>query len=443
MGFVPNTPESLMGRSDSKNPETTCRGITGSGRPCRRPLASSPGASPNASPAKGKHLRVDDPGNPDAYCHQHRDQASLSAQSSPGPRPNNQPILEDPRESVETLMDRLGIVEQQQQQQQRPNHRPQSSQHGRPSHSGNEKYDEPAETRPHRRYTKPRLLFGYLCCFRIPIVEEGRPSRPAAMPVQSEPTSHAPASNQYLQPPGSSAGGRPSLSSAPAKMSSAASTKSQTSQYLSLIPPNTSPEVASHLMAEMAKPISKNDEAGYIYIFWLTPESESADEPAEAARELLAPPSRGGRPRRASDALESYAMKRSPTVGGNTSRSIGGNNNNNKKTILLKIGRANNVQRRLNEWKRQCGFNISLIRYYPYVPTAAPTEVRKMPHSHKVERLIHIELEGLGMRVTDKGNCESCGRAHKEWFEVEASRKGIELVDEVVRRWSDWDETRV
>ncbi|KAK7966206.1 uncharacterized protein PG986_000483 [Apiospora aurea] len=445
MPFIPNTPESLIGRSDSKNPETTCRGITGSGRPCRRPLASSPSASPNASPAKGKHLRVDDPGNPDAYCHQHRDQASLSAKSSPGPRMNDTPILEDPRESVETLMDRLGIVEQQQNQS-RPSHRPQSCQHGRPSHSGNEKYEDhssaPAQSRPHRRPTRPRLLFGYLCCFRIPIVEEDRPSRPAPMPVQHEPASHAgdrPPSNQHLQPP-SSAHGRPSLSSAPAKMSSGASTKShksQTSQYLSLIPPNTSPEVASHLMAEMAKPISKTDEAGYIYIFWLTPESESADEPAEAARSMLAPPS-SGRPRRASDALENFAIKRSPTAGATSSRSP-----SDKKTILLKIGRANNVQRRLNEWKRQCGFNISLIRYYPYVPSDAPTTVRKMPHSHKVERLIHIELEGLGMRVSDKGNCESCGRAHKEWFEVEASRKGIELVDEVVRRWSDWDETRV
>ncbi|KAK8041093.1 hypothetical protein PG994_014100 [Apiospora phragmitis] len=445
MPFIPNTPESLIGRSDSKNPETTCRGITGSGRPCRRPLASSSGASPNASPAKGgrqNHLRVDDPGNPDAYCHQHRDQASLSAKSSPGPKMNNTPILEDPRESVETLMDRLGIVEQQQNQS-RPSHRPHSSQQGRPgSHSGNEKieqpYSTPAQSCPHRRPTRPRLLFGYLCCFRIPIVEEDRPSRPSAMPVQPEHTSHAPdrpSSNQHLRPP-SSAAGRPSLSSAPAKMSSAASTKSQTSQYLSLIPPNTSPQVASHLMAEMAKPISQTDEAGYIYIFWLTPESEPAEEPAEAARSLLAPPS-SGRQRRTSDAMENFAIKRSPTVGASSSRSP-----SDKKTILLKIGRANNVQRRLNEWKRQCGFNISLIRYYPYVSSDSNSEPRKMPHSHKVERLIHIELEGLGMRVSDKGNCESCGRAHKEWFEVEANRKGIELVDEVVRRWSDWDEAR-
>ncbi|KAK8031955.1 hypothetical protein PG990_001689 [Apiospora arundinis] len=473
MGFIPNTPESLIGRSDSKNPETTCRGITGSGRPCRRPLASSPAPSPNASPngkgSRQNHLRVDDPSNPELYCHQHREQALASAKSSPGPRMGNTPILEDPRESVETLMDRLGIVEQQQQQpQSRKDHRRPSSHsqrptshasHGQrpPSHGqaapygGNEKIEQhdpaPFQSRPSRRHTRPRLLFGYCCCFRIPIVEDEQPSRPAPRPVQyyeSESISHAPerptSNHQYLRPssavrpsssarPSSAAAARPSLAaSAPAQVNS---TGSETSQYLSLIPASASPETASHLMAEMAKPISKTDEAGYIYIFWLTPESEQADEPAEAARSLLAPPT-AGRQRRTSDVLESYATKRSPAAGAT----------NKNKTILLKIGRANNVQRRLNEWKRQCGFNISLIRYYPYVSSNAPSEPRKMPHSHKVERLIHIELEGLGMRVSDKGNCESCGRAHKEWFEVDANRKGIEMVDEVVRRWSDWDEAR-
>jgi len=33
-----------------------------------------------------------------------------------------------------------------------------------------------------------------------------------------------------------------------------------------------------------------------------------------------------------------------------------------------------------------------------------------------------------------------CGREHKEWFEVEASREGVRGVDEVVRRWVGWGE---
>jgi hypothetical protein len=113
-----------------------------------------------------------------------------------------------------------------------------------------------------------------------------------------------------------------------------------------------------------------------------------------------------------------------------------------KKKILLKIGRATNVQRRLNEWQRQCGYNLSLIRYYPYIPSSSPGgEVeRKVPHSHKVERLVHIELIGRGLRVADREKCEACGREHREWFEVEASRSAVADVDDVVRRWSDWDE---
>jgi len=123
-------------------------------------------------------------------------------------------------------------------------------------------------------------------------------------------------------------------------------------------------------------------------------------------------------------------------------------------TILLKIGRANNVHRRMNEWSRQCGYRLSLVRYYPYVPsTPSPTPspqtspaqsrrhssaggVRKVPHAMRVERLIHLELGE--QRVVKK--CEACGKDHREWFEVEASKEGVRKVDEVVKRWVDWAE---
>ena len=61
-----------------------------------------------------------------------------------------------------------------------------------------------------------------------------------------------------------------------------------------------------------------------------------------------------------------------------------------------------------------------------------------MPHAHRVERLIHLEL--ADKRVTH--NCEACGKEHREWFEVEASREGVRGVDEVVRRWVAWAEER-
>jgi hypothetical protein len=66
----------------------------------------------------------------------------------------------------------------------------------------------------------------------------------------------------------------------------------------------------------------------------------------------------------------------------------------------------------------------------------ASSGVRKVPHAHRVERLIHIEL--AEQRVMKK--CDSCGSNHREWFEVEASREGVKRVDEVVKRWVDWAE---
>ncbi|KAL8881603.1 MAG: hypothetical protein Q9192_007763, partial [Flavoplaca navasiana] len=61
---------------------------------------------------------------------------------------------------------------------------------------------------------------------------------------------------------------------------------------------------------------------------------------------------------------------------------------------------------------------------------------RKVPHAHKVERLIHIEL--ADKRV--KRNCETCRKEHREWFEVKGDREGVKAVDEVVRRWVRWGE---
>ncbi|KAI0157787.1 DUF1766-domain-containing protein [Xylariaceae sp. FL1272] len=398
MPFIPNTPESLVGRSDSKNPATTCRGITSGGRACRRPLAASPGASPATSPfasrSRVNQLRVDDPRNPELYCWQHKDQAASTARSSPGPQSRTK-LSRVRQESLDSLIGRLGIVEAEQTKAQR------------------------------RRRVEKKATF--CCCFTMPIYEEERPARPKPRPVQNtsnKPTSAKMPSSHHLAPYSTSQ--RPSL--AASKHSSVQSTVSQTSQYLSLIPNTVHPETMANLLKELAKPVSLQDEPGYIYIFWLTPESDPSPPPTAAARNLLAPPSRPDmRQRRTSDVLQSFAAQ------SNQAGTSG-------KTVLLKIGRASNVQRRLNEWQRQCGYNVSLIRYYPYVSSSQPSTPRKMPHSHKVERLVHIELEGHGLRVNHKVSCDACGRNHREWFEVEATRAGINTVDEIVKRWSDWDE---
>lgn len=261
---------------------------------------------------------------------------------------------------------------------------------------------------------------------------------------------------------------RPPATATPTQHRTAFST-SQTGQLLSLIPQHLSPQTTSALLAELSKPISAADEAGYIYIFWLTPQDREG--PGEGtARSLLSAPSAptassaSGRPRggerRISDLMTEYSFD------GDESELEAGKAKAKKKTIMLKIGRANNVTRRMNEWQRQCGYALNLVRWYPYVPSsssAAPSPqrsgpssslypdlsrpstarrdsgvVRKVPCVKRVERLVHLELQGQQV----KRRCAACGKEHREWFEVEASQMGVRRVDECVRRWVGWAERR-
>jgi hypothetical protein len=237
-----------------------------------------------------------------------------------------------------------------------------------------------------------------------------------------------------------------------------------TNNLLSLIPPNTSPPTASALLAELTKPISPYDEEGYIYIFWLTPQSKSA--PSETTvRSLLTPsPARPRYARRISDVMTEFSFDgnndlEAPRGGGQKGAGAG------MRTIMLKIGRANNVTRRMNEWQRQCGYALNLVRWYPYVsssntPSPSPKRqspgslypdlsrppltsgrrssdaVHKVPNVKRVERLIHLELAENQV----KRRCTACGKEHREWFEVEASQAGVKAVDETVRRWVGWAE---
>ncbi|KAF4785787.1 hypothetical protein HER10_EVM0009944 [Colletotrichum scovillei] len=161
-------------------------------------------------------------------------------------------------------------------------------------------------------------------------------------------------------------------------------------------------------MAELARPYGNSEEAGYIYMFWITPTTKKEAAPVQEARSLLAPPS--------------------PARG-----------------MLIKIGRAQNVQRRMQQWTKQCSYEIEVLRYYPYIPGASAAsgqQPRMTPHVHRVERLIHIELSGMGLHAGPI-TCAGCTSVHREWFEVQTSKKGIGAVDDVIRRWVDWDETTV
>lgn len=359
MPFVANTPESLLARSDSKNPSSTCRGITSAGRACRRAV----------TPSVRKRL---DPSDETLYCWQHREQASHSARSSPGPA--LRPIREnEKRTSLDTLADRMGLVDlDEKKHRSRP----------RP----------PKQRYPHGFNDKDRKRSTLqLCCFSVPIDEV--PEKPRPRPVaalQERRTVSAPAP--------------------------------YTATLKKLIPNSVDAATASALMAELARPVTESDEPGYIYMFWLTYDSPSARKtapPVAAARSMLD-----------ADDDDDDAASVSNYAG--------------SKSLLLKIGRAANVQRRMNQWQRQCGHDVQVLRYYP-LPAAPPVQqpvvalaTVQTPHVKKVERLVHLELSGMGLKA-DLGVCEACGREHREWFEVRAKRDAIRKVDKVIRKWIDWD----
>lgn len=435
MPFVANTPESLLDRADSKNPNSTCRGITSSGRPCRRPITRSQASVTLLPRGRGPKVDLSDES---WYCWQHKEQASHSAQSSPGPRRTTKPILEE-RSSIDTLADRLGIVELQEKANGKASDKlsdatwAHANGHSRPANT----------SRP-----KPANKLQFCFCFSIPLdeVQHNPPPRPRPRPQASPLQRPVTASMPNLQGRPYQQGSLATTTTSRIKASDASPSKSsyrsgksnmsQTAQFKYLIPDSLDTATASTLMSELARPHAESEEPGYIYMFWLTPTSKQQPPPVDAARSLLAPPTSAmARSRRPSDVVSNFAGR--GAKGG-------------KKTMLLKIGRAANVQRRMNQWQRQCGYDIEMLRYYPYSgglsdgkATSAPGRTPRLtPHCRRVERLIHIELAGMGLRA-DLTSCDACGRDHREWFEVEATREGVRKVDDVIRRWVSWDESSV
>lgn len=207
-----------------------------------------------------------------------------------------------------------------------------------------------------------------------------------------------------------------------------------------LIPLTLTEKTAQRLEQELAKPFSEGDEPGYIYIFKLSNPLISP-QPTPASTPNGTPSKSNGRShqRSASGAPREVAKDTESAQ--------------QEQRILLKIGRANNVQRRLHEWSTQCGYNLELVRYYPHISASSPGSTtpkattkalnkeigRKVPNSHRIERLIHLELgDNPGNRPEIK--CDMCKRTHQEWFSVPATRAGLEGVDEVVKKWIEYGE---
>jgi T5orf172 domain len=74
-----------------------------------------------------------------------------------------------------------------------------------------------------------------------------------------------------------------------------------------------------------------------------------------------------------------------------------------KKTIHLKVGRATNLNRRMDQWGKQCGSKEQILRgFWPGGMDKAGVPMKglvqagpKGPWCHRVERLVHIELTDL------------------------------------------------
>ncbi|KAI9721522.1 MAG: hypothetical protein M1812_002284 [Candelaria pacifica] len=517
MTFIPHTPEALIPRSDSKNPATTCKGITSGGRPCRRALATNSNTSPQPSPSHDNGVLAvvsgADGGRTQAtafFCWQHKDQAeNLVAEDK-----STKVFEVKSRNSIDTLVDRLGVMDakatplKQTIAERRKAKRAAVGADPIPLEHISRNSGPSSSSQPKRSarpsHGKSNALLSLFCCVRPPsnkkaqtphirfrqncggtythdwddtsstlapplrartkVSKDGRLedvfnmngyTKPASMSMEVPNTVHSSPGNPFSQRSArqhQSSTGSPHASRRPVSQrpsdrpSLTQDPPSQTTSLLALIPPYLNPQTTSLLLAELGKPVSAADEPGFIYMFWLTPAS-TATTTAQTSSSLLPAPST---PKNAKGSRASAIMSSLPS---NVDRAA----STNERNILLKIGRASNVQRRMNEWKRQCGYDLSLIRFYPYVSSSSRSStppssrrsdssngaldadgagVRKVPHAHKVERLIHIEL--ADKRV--KKLCETCGREHREWFEVEASREGVKAVDEVVRRWVAWGE---
>ncbi|KAI9268874.1 meiotically up-regulated gene 113-domain-containing protein [Phascolomyces articulosus] len=137
----------------------------------------------------------------------------------------------------------------------------------------------------------------------------------------------------------------------------------------------------TRIKQEMSKPLSENDGPGYIYAYMLT------------------------------------HGPRVPT----------------SRYAYFKIGRTIDPYRRMYQVSQRCKYTPEIIELFPHLPPRKPNSLvslPKCPISHRVERLIHLELS---VRFSTAGfQCRECGTAHREWFRVPRlqEKDGFRLSDQ-------------
>ncbi|EDN06400.1 predicted protein [Histoplasma mississippiense (nom. inval.)] len=469
MSHPHTTPEYRLARSDSKNPATTCWGLRADGQKCRRTVASAI-SSPSARASKGAIPGTGGIGNASTvvFCWQHKDQ-EVRAPQVLTESPKHPASSLRARSSIETLVERVGLLDVGDQPRAASAGKvfDSASAHGKPAktslgsrlppdghglqrrgtrrHSMDSPGDRmfqvdnapisPAGPRPglSQYSTKSRRksnVGGKLVRFimgmgkdedivisrvrhpRTPSDYKSRTSNPSARP----PAVHTPPQSTDTIHDG---------------RHYRASRVSDVHGFSPLaVPQPATPERRPRTSPQYLSP--SPEEPGYIYMCWVTSQTQAASPPpAEIASSLLlSSPSDGIRRRNTGEIMRS--------VGVSPNKVHVPQQNSATDTITLKIGRAANVHRRMNQWKEQCGHNLTLMRYYPHVASSpsvhpgASIPPRKVPHAHKVERLVHLELADRRVKLQEP--CGRCGRKHKEWFEIKADREQLRTVDECVRR---------
>lgn len=86
---------------------------------------------------------------------------------------------------------------------------------------------------------------------------------------------------------------------------------------------------------------------------------------------------------------------------------------------LIKLGRTDNVQRRMHQWRKLC-------KYEPHLAFA-----HYMPHHQRIERIVHHQLHNA--RLREHLGCSGCGARHTEWF-----RAGAAHAESLVKMWQDF-----
>ncbi|CAF3566726.1 hypothetical protein SNK03_003365 [Fusarium graminearum] len=84
----------------------------------------------------------------------------------------------------------------------------------------------------------------------------------------------------------------------------------------------------------------------------------------------------------------------------------------------IKIGYAHDVEKRMKDWKAQCGYNSKVICQFA------------AEHYVKVEKLVHRQLRNQRKREKE---CPTCHVSHQEWFKTKSTTASKNIM-----MWTSW-----